>query len=386
MKYTLGVDATNIRQGGGITHLKEFLSSLQYLDTKYNYIYVWGPKSTLDALPNSKYIIKKSSKLHSKSLIYRYIWQLLFLPFEIGSTKCNILFVPGGICFVPRIPSVLMCQNLLPFQFNELMRYGFSPLTFKYILLNVLQTLSFMFSDLVILLSNHSKNVLHKSVPNVINKSIVIPHGINPRFKFSNRIHRQIGTCSSRNPFKIIYVSKIDAYKHQCNVINAIYKLRKSTGWEINLTLVGPSHPKFLKTMNRLIANIDPSNSWIIYLGEISYDEMHQVYFDADVGLWASTCETFGLILLEKMAVGLPVASSFNGPNQDILSDAGVYFDPENISDITLVLKNFINNYHKRISCSTRAIELSKQYTWDKCCSATLKAFDFIHNLKTSSH
>ena len=66
----------------------------------------------------------------------------------------------------------------------------------------------------------------------------------------------------------------------------------------------------------------------------IPYHELHSEYKDADLGVFASSCENLPIILIEKMASGLPIACSNKGPMPEVLGSAGVYFDPENSYEI----------------------------------------------------
>ena len=59
------------------------------------------------------------------------------------------------------------------------------------------------------------------------------------------------------------------------------------------------------------------------------HDDLHQKYLDADLGLFASSCENMPNILLETMGAGLPIACSNRQPMPEILKNGGEYFDPE---------------------------------------------------------
>ena len=67
----------------------------------------------------------------------------------------------------------------------------------------------------------------------------------------------------------------------------------------------------------------------VCFHGEIPYKELHQQYQQADIGVFASSCENMPNILLETMASGLPIACSKKGPIPEVLGKDGVYFDSE---------------------------------------------------------
>lgn len=61
---------------------------------------------------------------------------------------------------------------------------------------------------------------------------------------------------------------------------------------------------------------------WCSHMGIVSHNEMVNIYNLADIGIFASTCENFPNILIEKMAAGLPCIVSNYGPMPEIAKNA----------------------------------------------------------------
>ena len=91
-------------------------------------------------------------------------------------------------------------------------------------------------------------------------------------------------------------------------------EIEEKTGWPVKLELVGPAYPPALERLCKALKQWDPSGKWAKYKGNVEFSRLPQVYHKADLGLFASSCENMPNILLEKMAAGLPIASS----NRDI--------------------------------------------------------------------
>ena len=83
-------------------------------------------------------------------------------------------------------------------------------------------------------------------------------------------------------------------------------------------------------------------------------------------------------ILLEGMASGLPIACSNRGPMPEVLSDAGVYFDPENEDDIARALRELIDSPELRTRLAKASFERVQAYSWRRCASET---FGFLANI-----
>ena len=71
----LGIDASNIRGGGGVTHLVELLKVATPQNYGFSKVYVWGGKNTLDKIEDRSWLQKVNEPSLNKSLPYRVYWQ-----------------------------------------------------------------------------------------------------------------------------------------------------------------------------------------------------------------------------------------------------------------------------------------------------------------------
>jgi glycosyltransferase involved in cell wall biosynthesis len=363
------IDATNIRGGGGVTHLVELLKELDPTIFGYSKVYVCATKKTNEQIEERPWLIKYNNNYFEKGTIRRFFWQIFFLPNFLNDCDCDLLFIPGGTYFGNWKPFVTMSQNLLPFEWEELKRYGFSKMLIKMLVLNFTQSYTFNKANGLIFLTNYAQEVVKKKLHKKIEYTI-IPHGINKRFENEPKKQFSIDKYSNRNPFKILYISSIDVYKHQDKVIEAVSILYKE-GFPVLLELIGPSHPKPLKIMNNLIRKVDPKNEFIVYSGTLPYKSLDEKYRMSDLFLFASSCETFGQIVTEAMSAGLPIACSNKSSLPDVLGNCGIYFNPEDSSDIALALRTLILDPDMREQIALCGYKRSKGYTWNKCANET---------------
>ena len=110
---------------------------------------------------------------------------------------------------------------------------------------------------------------------------------------------------------------------------------------------------------------------WLKYWGEVSFDQLHNHYKIADIGIFASSCENLPNILLETMAAGLPIACSNRGPMPEILGDTGLYFNPEDPSDIANSLRKIIDQTELSSKLAFKSYSKAKEYSWEVCASET---------------
>lgn len=371
----LAIDATNIRNGGGLTHLKQLILEGNPLSNNIDKIIIWSSKKTLDQLPNRPWLEKKSHKLLNKSFIYSFIFQYLYLSRFLKNDKVDLLFVPGGTFIGKFKPFVSMSQNMLPFEKIERNRFPSILSKLRFIILERTQSYTFENSELVIFLSKYARDYVNNIVN--IKKHKIISHGINLNFSNVPKEQNDINIYTNKEPFKLLYVSTVNVYKHQWNVCEAVLKLRNE-GFSISLDLIGGATPESLRKLNQVIAK-DEFNC-IFYKGLVKYEELASIYKSADGFIFASSCENQPIILLEAMSAGLPIISSNMGPMPEVLGDGQFYFDPLNIDSIYENLKEFLIYYKKRESLVKYSYQSSLEYTWKECANETFKTLTEIFN------
>ena len=372
---TLGIDATNLRRGGTRTHLIELLRAADPQMHGFSKIILWGSQETTSLIEERSWLLKRNPPALEAGLFIRTFWQLFGLSCQIKRENCNIVFVPGGSYITNFRPIVTMSRNMLPFEWKELRRYGFTHMTLKLILLRWVQSRSFKLADGIIFLTQYASDIVCKIVGELRSYSKIIPHGLNTRFIYKPKYQKNIMNYSNKLPYHILYVSTIDQYKHQWNVVEAISSIRQKNSWKLLLSLVGPSYPHSLSRLKKSIEKYDPKNEWVKYHGAIPYTNLHKFYQQADMGIFASSCENMPNILLETMAAGLPVASSNRGPMPEILGNTGAYFNPDDPADIALCLENLISNPNLRANFAAKSFLVAQQYTWEHCADET---FSFL--------
>ncbi|QWR76560.1 glycosyltransferase family 4 protein [Candidatus Magnetomonas plexicatena] len=373
----LGVDCSNLRAGGGLTHLIELFKAADFRAHGFSNVTLWGGKDTLSKITPKDGISLCHEPMLDKPLPYRLYWQNMVLP-KLAAKFADILFVPGGNFNGDFKPFVTMARNLLPFETRELLRYGPSFMTFRLLALRKSQKTTFRRADGVIFLTEYTRNKVFELSGKLPCSTVVIPHGVSPVFRSAPDSNKILVTPS---PFKWLYVSIVDVYKHQDNVVRAVAVLR-AAGYPVTLSLVGSYYKPALHKLMKEIKKGDPKGEFITYKEFIPYEQLSQIYKEADGFVFASSCETISNILLEAMSSGLPLACSNMGSMTETLKDGGVYFNPEDTKSIAAALKTLMDTPELRLKNAQRSYELSESYTWQRTANETLS---FIAGLLRNS-
>ncbi|WP_187477626.1 glycosyltransferase family 4 protein [Amniculibacterium sp. G2-70] len=371
----IAIDASNIRAGGGLTHLKEIVNRADLGDNGIEKIVLLSNQHTLDKISSRAGIVKLSDKWLNRGMLFSFLFQIFKMNGVLKSNRVDLLFVPGGTYFGGFKPIVSMSQNMLPFERDESNRFQSWRTKLRFKILAKTQSHTFKKSKAVIYLTNYAKESIQSKLA-LENKSEIISHGINLNFQQLPKIQRSISEYTFEQPFNFLYVSIVTAYKHQWNVAEAILRLRKE-GYPIKLQLVGSSTPESLEKLNAVIKKDE--FACIDYKGLIDYDQLDKIYKQADGFVFASSCENQPIILIEAMSAGLPIACSDMGPMPEVLNDAGFYFNPLDVDSIYCTLKNFLENKEVRQINAEKAYNSIMNYTWKDCSE---KTFELLSSFK----
>lgn len=375
----IGIDATNMGDGGGVTHLNEILSNLIKHDLNNNIskVIVIGSQKILNQLTTSENIEKITFPSLNKGIIARMYFQIFFLD-KVLKNKCDILFSPTGDYIGNFNPLVVMSQNMLLYERDIWKEINQFKEVFRFWLIFQKQKIAFNKSNGIIFISEYAKNYISKQLDLKNKPKIVIHHGISPRFINKLEKQKQISEYSFSNPFNFLYVSTIHVYKHQWNVVEAVSILR-AKGYPIVLNLVGgviyePSGKKLLESIQKN----DEKNEFIFNHGHLSFDIIETYYKKSDAIIFASTCENMPNILIESMASGKPIACSNKQPMPEFLKENGFYFDARDVRSIEMALEKLLKNKKLREKYTFKNIEEAIKYNW---IDTSKETFNFIEKI-----
>ena len=391
MNYHIGIDATNIKNGGGLTHLSRVLNALDTSTIGISKITVWAPKILHGYIAKNSQIEVITPPWLMGGLVKQLFGQHFLLNRELKNNDCDLLFCPGGVRpLICSKKTVTMCQNMLPFLFEESRRFGYiSRMFFKMLALRIIQKRSFKKSSGVIFLTSYAKNFVSDLIGLDKKVSIVVPHGMEKRFYLTPRFQKKITDYSFEKPFKILYVSVLMPYKMQLEVARAVHALRES-GIPLEISFVGSSWSWYGESVKGELSQLDRHHLYLKWFENIDFYKLHEIYHAADGFLFASSCENLPNILLEDMCAGLPIACSDLPAMREVLADGGIYFDPSDEYSIAEAIALLLNDRENRVFLSSEAFRKSQLYSWERCSRETfLFLIDIVKGFNrsgTTSH
>ena len=368
----IGIDASSIVDGGGFTHLNQFLTNYLFLNEKsVERLNIYASKKVLENLPNSSKFSKRNFRLLNRSRFCRIFFQM-FLFDSILKKECDILFSITGDYTGNFKPYVGMSQNMMLYErefwreiksFKERGKFYFN---FKR------QQKCFNNAEGIIFLSNYAKKYITKVLDLKNKTSTIIHHGISNKFISNKSVIKNLKSYSEKSPFRFLYISTVHVYKNQWNVVEAVSKLRIK-GYPVQLTLIGDIiYKPSGNLLNNTIKKVDPNHKFIDHILSVPHNKISEFYRNHDGIIFASSCENMPNILLESMGAGKPIACSDKSPMDEFLKDGGIYFNARSVNSILNSLEKMLKTLKSFENLNHQNKEELKKYTWDNTSKETV--------------
>lgn len=104
-------------------------------------------------------------------------------------------------------------------------------------------------------------------------------------------------------------------------------------------------------------------------------DEVNLLYASANVLVYPSLYEGFGLPILDAFCSGLPVITSNISAMPEVGGKAALYADPYNVSDIRKKIKMILNDNYLRKELIKKGFDQANKFSWEKCAKETTQVY-----------
>lgn len=332
-------------------------------------VVVWGSSDVISRLPDRPWLEARRVVELDGSLARRLLWQTRRLD-ELAREACDVLFAPAGT-YVGRFrPYVAMAQNFLLWDSESADRYsGWARLRLR--LLASAQRQSFRRAAQVIFLTEGARSFVLRDARIARSAGTVIPHGRTPAFDRAPRPHLPMSAFSRDRPFRWLYVSTIEPYKNHPSVVRAGAQLRKE-GYPIAIDFLGAANPVALGPFQGALREADPAGEWCRYYGAVPWDALPGWHDAAHAFVFASSCETFSLALLDAMTCGLPVACTSHPIMRDVAADCVEWIaDSRSAPSIADAMRQLMDLPARRAELASNAQQRARMFSWEGTARAT---------------
>ena len=322
----------------------------------------------------NKITIKAPFKNISKNSYY--LWHLyLQLKLKKNNLNLDIIHSPENASLFVKLKhqkKIITVLDIIAYLFPESVTL-ITRLRYKLLLSRTLRT-----ADKITAISNSTKKDLisYFNVPE--EKIKVIPLAADEKFEVLNneKINEVKQKFNLKYPF-ILYVGGLAIHKNIPTLIKAFYKIKKK-GIQNKLVIAGEKGWKYkeiFETIDKLNLQKD-----VIFTGYVLDEDLPALYNAADLFVYPSLYEGFGLPPLEAMACGCPVITSNTSSLPEVVGDAGIMIDPHDVDGLADAMHEVLTNDGLREDMIKRGLERAKMFSWEKCAKETLKVYAEVYN------
>jgi glycosyltransferase involved in cell wall biosynthesis len=170
----------------------------------------------------------------------------------------------------------------------------------------------------------------------------------------------------------VLFVSSLWQYKN-CDGLLRAWALARGELGDRQLVIVGAGRDEqYLASLHSLAAELGITGD-LVFVGGVPLEDTVRFYQAADVFVYPSFNETFGLPILEAMACGCPVVTSDTSAMPETAGGAAVLSDPRDPASIARAIVEAAGPGRDRLR--DQGLRRARQFTWGATGSATLDVY-----------
>jgi glycosyltransferase involved in cell wall biosynthesis len=232
-------------------------------------------------------------------------------------------------------------------------------------------------ADLVLTLSNHTSADAVERLGLAPSHVVNIGAGVSPYFRRRENQQTRRARCASVNglsrPF-VMSVSGHDARKNTALVLRAFAQLPMSLRRALQVVVVGEISPDVHREYRRVAREAGCPDDEIVWAGRVSDDTLRALYQTAEVFVFPSVLEGFGLPVLEAAACGCPALTARACSLPEILEWEPSTFDPYDVDELVSRLELALTDTSFRAELNRRGDAAVAHHTWDAVADRTIDA------------
>jgi glycosyltransferase involved in cell wall biosynthesis len=231
-------------------------------------------------------------------------------------------------------------------------------------------------SDAIIAVSNVTRQHLIEYLGVNENKVHAVHMGVDERFRkpIQEESLEKIRRSYQLPERFILYVGQIYPPKNFGRLLQAYARVGPQMG--ISMVIAG-EHTYFCDHELALIDKLDISN-WVVRPGWIDHDALPAFYSLAETLLLPSLYEACPSPPIEAMASGCPVVTSNRYGMKEVVDQAGVLVDPEDVESIANGIHQVITDHSLRQGLIDAGRRRAQEFTWQKCAQQTLAVMESV--------
>jgi glycosyltransferase involved in cell wall biosynthesis len=228
-------------------------------------------------------------------------------------------------------------------------------------------------ADLIFCLSEFSKRDISRAYHVPTSKLAVAHAGVDSSFTVNTSRRNR----SHDDPFSLLLCGRLNG-PHQQKGVDVLLKslplILRHHKAVLNIIGTGPRLPQYQALARELGVS-----QQVRFLGFVEHQEMPRHYQQADLFVLPSRRESFGLVLAEAMACGLPVVATTAGAIPEVVEDGvtGVLVPPDDPEALAHAIGSLLSDPEKMKTMGAQgSSRVEQHYTWDKVATRVTEGYE----------
>ena len=370
MKIGIDSRSVNLHSGTGIgTYTKNLISEMININKDNEFTLIWTGKMDNDFNKDNTELIYCSGR-HSTFFEKDYI------PNIINSKNLDLYHIPQngiGFPFDYNINTVVTIHDLIPYTMPETVGAGYLKRFLKD-MPNIIEN-----SKGIITVSEYSKKDILKFFSGYPeDKIFVTPLSTNSEFVPMNKdeCRKKIQNEFNFNEPYILYIGGFSKRKNVHGLINAFSRVKNSLSKKYKSVLVGSLKDEGLN-LKKYVESLNLEND-VVFTGFSEDKDLPIFYNGADLFVYPSYYEGFGLPPLEAMSCKTPVITSNTTSIPEVTKNAAFLINPSLEEDLSNAIFNVLENDNLKNSLIEKGYKRSLEFSWKQTAENTLNAYKNI--------
>ena len=356
----------------------ELIRNLQIIDSVNEYFIFVKPDEDTECLKETSnfHIIPVEGKSYP-------LWEQISLPKAAKKYGCNLLHCTSNTAPLQLdIPLIVTLHDIIYMEKsywqllngNGTAYQKFGNAYRRYVVPRILKK-----SAKTITVSEYEQQRIESFFGLKHDKLIAIYNGVGEHFV---RISDQETLTNIKNKYQLpdkyfFFLGNTDPKKNTPGVLQAFSSFKSKDTNNYKLVMLDYDESELQKLLNQIGAT--ELRKEIHLTGYVVNTDLPAIYSLADIFLYPSLRESFGIPMLEGMKCGVPVITSNTSSMPEIADDAAYIIDPYKPHEITHAIEKILNDSVLRDNLIQKGFERSKSFSWNQMAFNVLKLYNSIH-------
>jgi len=312
---------------------------------------------------------------------HRIVWSNLHAPYCIRTQGIEVYHAVDNLglpLFVPKGDAryVLTVHDLVPLRFPSSVSWK-HRWYFRVALGHLVQL-----ADVIIVDSEATKKDLLGVYPSLKPRIEVIYLGVDHKRFFPAAGWRRGDELRRKYQIRdepyILFVGVLEPKKNLPSLLRAFGRLRGTwkDGRDYQLILAGPKGWMVEEIL--AVAEEMGFQGWVSIPGAIEDEDLPALYCGAEVFVFPSIYEGFGLPPLEAMACGVPVITSDTSSLPEVVGDAAITVAPADVEGLAAAMRRVLEDQTLREDMRQKGLKRVQSFSWEKTARQTLKVYEEV--------